>query len=65
MMMLFGLQTKWNQNHHKTYTLRINKIFKFYPIWYFLVSTYTNYSYEVLSLGINVYGCLLVVILLF
>ena len=44
MMMLFRLQTKWNQNtYHKTYTLRINKMFKFYPFGiYFLVTTYTN-----------------------
>ena len=40
MMMLFGLQIKWNQNHHKTYTLRINEIFKFYPTWYLLPSSY-------------------------
>ena len=39
-MMLFGLQIKWNQNHHKTYTLRINKLFKFYPTWYLLPSSY-------------------------
>ena len=39
MMMLFGLQIKWNQNHHKNYTLRINKIFNGI---YFLVPTYTN-----------------------
>ena len=39
-MMLFGLQTKWNQNHHKTYTLSMNKIFNFYPTWHLLPSSY-------------------------
>ena len=36
LFIISGLQTKWNQNHHKTYTLRINKTFKFYPTWYLL-----------------------------
>ena len=43
MTMLFGLQIKWNQNHHKTYTLRINRILNFIQLGiYFLVPTYIN-----------------------
>ena len=48
-----------NQNQHKTYTLRINKIFKFYPTWYLLPSSYIYLLYcdvfcWLVDLGFNV-----------